>query len=96
MRPLTSVSFKYLAYSAIVNFLDYTAITIPVTQVDKTLDLPIADYQPLSEQDGHVQSLYDAEIYDGAHVSVQLVGRRLQEEKMVALAEYLDSKTARP
>jgi amidase len=36
--------------------------------------------------------LYDAddpEIYDGAHVSVQLVGRRLQEEKMIALAKYV-------
>lgn len=31
----------------------------------------------------------DPEIYDGAHVSIQLVGRRLQEEKMIALAELL-------
>jgi Asp-tRNA(Asn)/Glu-tRNA(Gln) amidotransferase A subunit family amidase len=31
----------------------------------------------------------DPEIFDGAHVSVQLVGRRLQEEKMIALAEYV-------
>jgi amidase len=27
----------------------------------------------------------DPEIYDGAHVSLQLVGRRLQEEKMLAI-----------
>ena len=31
----------------------------------------------------------DAAIYDGAHVSVQLVGRRLQEERVLALAEYV-------
>ncbi|KAJ4299003.1 hypothetical protein N0V90_004247 [Kalmusia sp. IMI 367209] len=31
----------------------------------------------------------DPEIYDGAHVSLQLVGRRLQEEKMLAIAEYV-------
>ena len=31
----------------------------------------------------------DAAIYDGAHVSIQLIGRRLQEEKVLALAEYL-------
>lgn len=30
--------------------------------------------------------LDDPEIYDGAHVSVQLVGRRFQEEKVLALA----------
>ena len=33
--------------------------------------------------------LDDPEIYDGAHVAVQLVGRRLQEEKVIALAEYI-------
>lgn len=33
----------------------------------------------------------DPEIYDGAHVAVQLVGRRLEEEKMVAIAEYVAS-----
>lgn len=31
----------------------------------------------------------DPEIYDGAHVSIQLVGRRLQEEKLLALAKYV-------
>lgn len=31
----------------------------------------------------------DPEIYDGAHVSLQLVGRRLQEEKVLAIAEYV-------
>ena len=31
----------------------------------------------------------DPDIYDGAHVSVQLVGRRLQEEKMIAIAKYV-------
>ena len=31
----------------------------------------------------------DPEIYDGAHVALQIVGRRFQEEKMLALAEYI-------
>jgi amidase len=31
----------------------------------------------------------DPEIYHGAPVAVQLVGRRFQEEKMLALAEYI-------
>lgn len=35
------------------------------------------------------KSTDDPEIYDGAHVSVQLVGRRLQEEKMIALSKYV-------
>lgn len=31
----------------------------------------------------------DPEIYHGAHVSLQLVGRRLQEERMLAIADYV-------
>ncbi len=31
----------------------------------------------------------DPAIYDGAAVALQLVGRRLQEEKVLALTEYL-------
>ena len=31
----------------------------------------------------------DPSIYDGAPVAVQLVGRRLQEEKVLAMAEYI-------
>ena len=37
----------------------------------------------------------DPEIYDGAHVAVQLVGRRLQEEKVLAMAEQLGNEIAR-
>lgn len=33
--------------------------------------------------------LDDPEVYDGAHVSLQLVGRKLQEEKILAVAEYV-------
>jgi amidase len=31
----------------------------------------------------------DPEIYDGAPVALQLVGRRLEEEKMLALGELV-------
>jgi amidase len=31
--------------------------------------------------------LDDPKIYDGAHVALQIVGRRLQEEKMLAIAD---------
>lgn len=31
----------------------------------------------------------DPAIFDGAHVAVQLIGRRLQEEKVLALAEHI-------
>lgn len=37
----------------------------------------------------------DPDVYDGAHVSLQLVGRRLQEEKVLAMAEYVGDAITR-
>lgn len=37
----------------------------------------------------------DADTYDGAPVGIQLLGRRLQEEKMLTLAEYLGEEIAK-
>ena len=87
-RPL---KYIYYGYTIFVNGLDYTSVAIPVTTVDKAIDVADRSYQPLNEIDKTIQSDYDPEIYDGAHVSVQLVGRRLQEEKMLALADHIGS-----
>lgn len=37
----------------------------------------------------------DADTYHGAPVGVQLIGRRLQEEKVLTLAEYIGEEVAR-
>ena len=39
------------AYSGIVNFLDYTAVTFPVTFADRSLDLENPQYEPLNRID---------------------------------------------
>ncbi|KAF2271544.1 amidase [Westerdykella ornata] len=81
--------YLYYGYTGFVNVLDYTSVALPVTNVDKTVDVADDGYQPINGLDKTVQELYDPDIYDGAHVGVQLVGRRLQEEKILALAEYI-------
>lgn len=92
-------------YTVWVNLLDYTASVIPVTTVDKTVDVWDASFTPVTEMDkmvfenctpskplAHLSKLTnpdDPEIYDGAHVSVQLVGRKLQEEKILVMTEII-------
>ncbi|CAN9228722.1 unnamed protein product [Alternaria alternata] len=85
----TEEKYKYYGYSTWVNTLDYTSVVVPVTDADKSVDKKDEGYKAIAEQDKRIQDDYDPEIYDGAHVSVQLVGRRLQEEKMLAVAEYV-------
>ncbi|KAJ5040893.1 uncharacterized protein L3040_005452 [Drepanopeziza brunnea f. sp. 'multigermtubi'] len=81
--------YKYYAYTVWVNLLDYSAAVLPVMTVDKTLDVVDQGYQPLNAQDKKAWEAYDPDLYDGAHVSLQIVGRRFQEEKVLALTEYL-------
>ena len=72
-----------------MNGLDYTTVVVPVTTADKTKDQYSEGYSPINDQDKMTFDDYDADMYDGAHVSVQIVGRRFTEEKMLAIAEYV-------
>ena len=81
--------YQYYGWSAFVNGLNYTAVVVPVTVADKNVDKYPDGYKAISDTDQVVVDDYDAEIYDGAHVSVQIVGRRYTEEKMLAIAEYV-------
>lgn len=81
----------YVGYTGVVNFLDFCACTFPVTWADKSLDraVDMAEFvgRALSEMDGKIQKDYDAEFYHGAPVSLQVVGRRLEEEKVLDIVE---------
>lgn len=105
--------YHYVGYTTFVNVLDYTSVAVPVTFADKSVDVRSADASTaksaehiewkcksfvfICEGSRLILSTDDADTYHGAPVGVQFVGRRLQEEKMLTLAEYLGgeiSKTA--
>ncbi|KAL7952126.1 amidase signature domain-containing protein [Trichoderma barbatum] len=81
--------YRYVTYSTIINVLDYSSVAIPVTCVDKNVDVVDPDYLPTNPADQQVFESYDPEIHDGSPVGVQVVGRRLQEEKTLALAQVI-------
>ncbi|THY36221.1 amidase [Aureobasidium pullulans] len=85
-RPNKYTSYSYSVW---VNVLDYSSAIVPVTKVDKNVDKDYTDFKPVSETDAKTQATYDPEIYDGAHVSLQVVCRRLEEEKVLAISEYV-------
>ena len=51
---LYSCRFKYYGYSTWVNALDYTSVIVPVTTVDKKVDVKEA-FKALDEQDKSIQ-----------------------------------------
>ncbi|KAF6525491.1 hypothetical protein HZS61_011286 [Fusarium oxysporum f. sp. conglutinans] len=79
--------FKYYGYATAINVLDFTSVVVPVTFVDKKIDEPNHQFKPLTEMDRTVQAEYDPSAYHGAPVAVQIIGRRLTEERVISIAE---------
>lgn len=72
--------------------LDYTAGCIPITHVDKEVDGLPAGFK-ISKLNGVAQGaykLYDAKAMHGLPVGIQVVGRRLEEEKVLAIMKRVE------
>ena len=65
--------------------LDYTAGVLPVTQVDRTTDQlpPTFKRKDLNTIARGAYSVYNADDMHGLPVGVQVVGQRLEEEKVI-------------
>ncbi|KAL3464648.1 amidase signature domain-containing protein [Aspergillus heterothallicus] len=79
--------FKYYGYASAINILDFTSVVVPVTFADQSVDVKNDGFQPLGEMDRVVQAEYDPAAYHGAPVAIQVIGRRLTEERIMAIAE---------
>jgi amidase len=75
---------KYWGYTSQWNLLDYPGVVFPVTTVDPVLDVKDVNYTPKNEQDKFVYDMYSPETFANAPVSLQIVGRRLHDEKVLA------------
>ena len=75
---------RYWGYTAQWNLLDYPGLVFPVTKVDPTIDVVDHDYKPMNEKDEYNHQLWQSgpDKYKGAPVSLQLVGRRYEDEKV--------------
>lgn len=62
-----------------------------MTFADQSIDTARdpATFKQLSDIDGRIQKDYDAAFYHGAPVSLQVVGRRLEEEKVLEMTEVI-------
>ncbi|KAF4632340.1 hypothetical protein G7Y89_g5786 [Cudoniella acicularis] len=76
-------------YTTINNLLDYSCVCIPITHADENIDTFHRNYKPLNEDDRLNWEAYDPGRYDGAPVGVQIVGRGLQEEWILSIAELV-------
>ncbi|KAF8900287.1 general amidase [Gymnopilus junonius] len=79
-------------YSMVWNALDYTALVLPTgLSVDPVLDLKKPPHTFFNDSDKANYELYDPEHFKGAPIAVQVVGRNLEEEAVIAMGEIVDS-----
>ncbi|KAH7158459.1 amidase signature domain-containing protein [Fusarium sp. MPI-SDFR-AT-0072] len=60
-------------------------------RADKKVDVFDERYKPLGEKDRENWEAYDADAYDGAPVGLQIVGRKFEEEKCLAIGRIVDA-----
>ncbi|KAF1966479.1 amidase [Bimuria novae-zelandiae CBS 107.79] len=80
---------KYWWYTSQWNLLDYPAVAFPVTKVDNNIDKLDANDRSLSAHDSFNRELWDPEEFHGLPVSLQLVGRRFEDEKVLGILEHV-------
>lgn len=86
---------RWVGYTKVFNFMDYSSVVIPAGHVSKELDGEAASvidtYKPRNALDEWNWGLFDAVAMDGMPIGVQIVARRLHEERALGAAKAIDS-----
>ena len=77
-------------YTFLWNLLDYTSGVLPVTKVDAVADALDAGWTPPNGIAKGAYKHYDSVAMEGLPCAVQVVGRRLQEEKVLAYMKVVE------
>ncbi|RHZ50159.1 uncharacterized protein CDV56_104675 [Aspergillus thermomutatus] len=93
--PLLDTS-RYWGYTSIWNLLDYPAIVFPVTRVDPERDVSPKDYTPRNDMDRWYQEHYHPGKQQGAPINLQLVAKKMEDEKVVQALRYIKEAIGLP
>lgn len=87
---------KYWGYTSIWNLLDYPAIVFPVTKVNPDVDTKDQSYTPRNDLDKWYHEHYHVEEQIGAPVGLQLVAKKLEDEKVVDVMKFIKENIGVP
>ncbi|RGP66937.1 hypothetical protein FSPOR_6319 [Fusarium sporotrichioides] len=87
-------SIKWVGYTKVWNLLDYTALVIPAGRIEPRDLEATMDYEPRNDIDEWNKKLWEENKNDMVQnrlpVDIQIVGRGLEEEKVLAIGKVLD------
>ena len=81
---------RWVGYTKLFNFLDYTALSFPAGKASKYVDGLPFDFVPRNSHDERNWDQYDANAMHGHHIGLQIVGRRFEEEKVLGVAKQIE------
>ncbi|KAE8156430.1 amidase signature domain-containing protein [Aspergillus tamarii] len=81
---------RWVGYTKIWNLLDYPAVTFPVDEVKAVIDGVQNKYQPRNELDAWNWDLYDVKAMEGHPINVQVIGKKLNEERVLGAANVIE------
>ncbi|RDA90709.1 hypothetical protein CP533_4948 [Ophiocordyceps camponoti-saundersi (nom. inval.)] len=88
--------FRHVAYTGVFNVLDYSCLSfVTPLKVDEAIDQPDPNYEPLSPSCRQIHDEYDAGLMHGMPINLQLVARRLEEEKVLAMGRQVMEELSR-
>lgn len=90
---------RWWGYTSQWNLLDVPAVVFPVDRVDPAQHSAAEKYTPRNEKDRYnwdLWELHGAEGYRNAPVSLQLVGRRYEDEKLIQTLEIVKAEAGLP
>ncbi|KAI0064993.1 amidase signature enzyme [Artomyces pyxidatus] len=79
----SKLQWKSCGYTFLFNVLDYSAGVLPITRVDRTIDVLPSTYKSRNGIEAGAYQGYNADEMHGLPVGVQIVGRRFEEEKVL-------------
>lgn len=81
---------RWVGYTKVWNLLDYPAVTFPVDTVKKEIDVQPNGYQPRNDLDAWNWGLYDPNTMHGHPINLQVIGKTLQDEKVLGAATVIE------
>ncbi|KAF2719156.1 amidase [Polychaeton citri CBS 116435] len=88
---------RYWSYTSQWNLLDYPSIVFPTgLSCQPELDPAETTYTPRNAHDKYNHELYKPETYVDAPISLQLVGRRYEDEKVIEALEMISELADMP
>jgi len=85
---------RWVGYTKLFNFLDYTALSFPAGRASKDLDKKrsaASSCRPRNSHDAWNWDHYDIESMDRHNVGLQIVGRRFEEERVLGAAHQIQT-----